>query len=83
MGRTVPSTRLAIEDEIKRTWKPYRQGLRPEERKILDQFITYIRLHSDASSLPPIPNINELALISILLELVKRIEKIEKGHGDG
>ncbi|WXG44698.1 MAG: hypothetical protein WED04_11815 [Promethearchaeati archaeon SRVP18_Atabeyarchaeia-1] len=78
MGRTVPSFRMALEQELKK-WSQFRRGLRVEEQRILDGLLNDVRRHADAGSLVCSPTISEIVLMSILIELKKQLEKHEAG----
>jgi hypothetical protein len=78
VGRTVPSIRFAIEHEINKTWHTYRRALRKEDRQIFDNLLSDARLHSDASSITIISDLNILILMSIILEQEKRIRSLMK-----
>lgn len=77
MGRTVPSFRPALEQEIE-TWKDFKRALRPEEQKIFDKLMNYGRIHADAGSLSARPILSEVLFISFALEQEKRIQLLEK-----
>lgn len=74
MGRTVPSFRVALEEEL-RKWSEFRRGLRTEEQKILDELLNDVRKHTDAGSLVCSPTISEIVTMSILIELKKQLKK--------
>lgn len=57
MGRTVPSFRMALEQELKK-WSQFRRGLRVEEQRILDGLLNDVRRHADAGSLVCSPTIS-------------------------
>jgi hypothetical protein len=77
MGRTVPSFRPALEQEIE-TWKDFKRALRPEEQKVFDKLMNYARIHADAGSLSARPILSEVLFISFALEQEKRIQLLEK-----
>ena len=76
MGRTVPSFRMAVEQELQK-WKEFRRGLRAEEQVILDELLDSVRKHADAGSLVCSPTISEIAIMSMLIELKKQLKKSE------
>jgi hypothetical protein len=78
LGRTVPSFRMAIEQELQK-WKEFRRGLRTEEQAILDELLDSARKHADAGSLVCSPTISEIATMSMLIELKKQLKKSETG----
>jgi hypothetical protein len=78
LGRTVPSFRMALEQELEK-WKEFRRGLRAEEQVILDELMDSVRKHADAGSLVCSPTISEIAMMSMLIELKKQLKKSETG----
>jgi tellurite resistance protein len=76
MGRTVPTFRAALEDEIRR-WDGYRKALRKDEREAFDRMMDACRLHSSASGHVTRPEPLEAMLMSILLEHQRRLEALE------
>jgi hypothetical protein len=78
LGRTVPSFRMAVEQELQK-WKEFRRGLRVEEQAILDELLDSVRKHADAGSLVCSPTISEIAMMSILIDLKKQLKKPEAG----
>ncbi len=76
MGRTVPSFRPALEHEIE-SWKDFKRALRPEERRLFDKLMNYVRIHADAGSLAGRPILSEIFFISFAIEQEKRIELLE------
>ncbi|MEJ2279109.1 MAG: hypothetical protein P8Y70_15390 [Candidatus Lokiarchaeota archaeon] len=77
MGRTVPSFRPALENEIE-TWKDFKRALRPEDQKAFDKLMNYARIHADAGSLSARPMLSEILFISFALEQEKRIKFLEE-----
>ncbi|WP_457557980.1 hypothetical protein [Candidatus Harpocratesius sp.] len=77
MGRTIPSFRPALEQEIQ-SWKEYRRGLNPVERPLMDKIMLEARKRSDAGSLAARPLISEVLFLSILIGQQKEIEKLKK-----
>lgn len=78
MGRTVPSYRLALEEEIGR-WKCFRKTLQSdEERQAFDEIMDMCRSNGMASGAACSPIIFEPMIMSILLAQQKKIRKLEK-----
>ncbi|TXT55544.1 MAG: hypothetical protein BAJALOKI1v1_2030005 [Promethearchaeota archaeon] len=77
MGRTIPSFRPALEEEIE-TWKDYKRALRPKERKVFDKIMNYARVHADAGSMAGRPLVSEVLFISFAIEQEKKLESLEK-----
>jgi len=78
LGRTVPSFRIALEEEL-RKWKEFRRGLRIEEQAILDELLNTVRKHADAGSLVCSSTISEIVFMSIAIELMKQLKKFAIG----
>lgn len=78
MGRTVPSYRLALEEEIGR-WKCFRKTLQSdEERQAFDEIMDMCRSNGTASGAACSPIIFEPMIMSILLAQQKKIRKLER-----
>lgn len=77
MGRTVPSFRPALEQEIE-SWKDFKRALRLEDQKIFDKLMNFARIHSDAGSLAARPMLSEILFMSYAIEQEKKIESLEK-----
>ncbi|MHA1339321.1 MAG: hypothetical protein ACTSRZ_03540 [Promethearchaeota archaeon] len=77
MGRTIPSFRPALENEIK-SWEDFRRGLKPDEKIIFDNLMNYARIHADAGSLAARPIVTEIIFMTILIEQQKLIDKLRE-----
>jgi hypothetical protein len=77
MGKTVPSYRMAIEEEMQ-TWKHFRNTLSDEEKQNFDLMMDYCRLQSMAASNACKPILFEPMVMSILLEQQKRIRTLQR-----
>jgi hypothetical protein len=78
MGKTVPSYRMAIEDEMQ-TWKHFRNTLASEEEKqAFDTMMDYCRMQSMAAQNACKPILFEPMMMSILLEQQKRIRTLQR-----
>ena len=77
IGRTVPSFRPALENEIE-SWKDYRRALRPDEQKVFDKLMNYARIHADAGSMAGRPMLSEVLFVSFAIEQEKKIITLEK-----
>ena len=49
MGRTIPSYRIATEIE-KAKWKPFRQMLDRNDKKLFDEMLSYPKLYNSTES---------------------------------
>jgi len=77
MGRTAPSYRIALEDEIGRL-RRFRDALRAEEREAFDDMIDKCRLLASASGAACRPRIIEAMLLAIVFAHHKSIKRIEE-----
>ncbi len=55
----------------------YHRGLIRLERERFDKIFDYARMHGDAGTMVNIPNKMDTVLVSVLTELIGRIEDIE------
>ncbi|MHA1277915.1 MAG: hypothetical protein ACTSQI_17135 [Candidatus Helarchaeota archaeon] len=76
MGRTVPSFRMALEQEIA-LWHHFRKALRPRDRSIFDGLMEKARNHSDAGMLANRPIILDAVFMGILIEQQKEIHRLQ------
>ncbi len=77
MGRTVPTYRMASESIFQR-WNDFRRALSQEDRDAFDRLSDKVRLHSSACSVAAFLDPLEGALLSILLEQEKELERLRK-----
>ena len=77
MGKTVPSYRMALEDEIER-WKGFAKALRIEDKEAFEALMDACRSFASAGSNATQPIIFEPMMMSILLSQQKRIMALEK-----
>jgi hypothetical protein len=77
MGRTVPTFRLALEQEIA-LWQHFRKALRPKDRIIFDKLLDKARIHGDAGMLANRPVIMDTAFMAVLLEQQKEIDHLQQ-----
>ena len=77
MGRTVPSYRVILEEEI-HEWKRFRDALRLSERQVFDEMFDACRLHASAGSMSGRPVLLDSMLVSILLEQQKAIKRLRE-----
>ena len=76
MGKTVPSYRMALEDEIGR-WKGFANALRKDDREAFEQLMDMCRNNASASGNATNPVIFEPMVISILLSMRKELTRLE------
>ena len=77
MGKTVPSYRMALEDEIHR-WDGFAKTLRIEDKIAFDTLMDACRSYASAGSNATQPFLFEPMVMSILLSLQKKLFKVEK-----
>jgi hypothetical protein len=78
MGRTVPTFRMALENEIRRWMKGYGKALRKNDRDIFDTVMNLSRLHGDAGTMSGHPIIFEVMMMNIILEQEKQLLEVQK-----
>ena len=74
MGRTVPSYRIALEDEIK-TWENFRKALRSDDREIFDDMLRVCRLYASASGAAVRPVLSDTMFMVLLLHHHKQLNQ--------
>ena len=84
MGRTVPSYRQALEEEILR-WESFRRALRDKDAEAFDRMMVACRVYASAGGMATRPVLTEAMFMSILLsqrkeltEIRESLERIEK-----
>ena len=77
MGKTVESYRMALEDEIRR-WNGFEKALRSDDREAFDALMDACRNYASAGSSATQPILFEPMVLSILLSLQKKINRLEK-----
>jgi len=75
MGRTIPSYRIASENEI-RKWKPFRCLLSKKNRKIFDEMLSIPRFYTVAGPMACRPVLVHVILMSIIFEHYKQLTKL-------
>ncbi len=77
MGKTVESYRLALDAELQ-SWSGFAKALRSDDRKAFERLTDACRNHASAGSNATRPEVFEAMVMSILLELQKKIIQLEK-----
>ncbi|MGA3290679.1 MAG: hypothetical protein ABSD42_10625 [Candidatus Bathyarchaeia archaeon] len=78
MGKTVPSYRMAVEEEIDK-WKGFRKALpSEEEQQAFDELMDICRNYASAGNCAANPIISEPMVMSILLSQQRKICSLEK-----
>ena len=78
MGRTIPSFRMLLNEEIAR-WREFRSKLSKEDRKTFDELMNSSKLHSSAASCSLRTNVFEALSMAIILDHQKTLENIASG----
>ena len=79
MGRTVPTFVQLIEDAAAR-WSKFRRALRREDQEHFDRLFRSVRSYTQAATYQCNDNPMEAILLSIALDLEKRLWSIEHGE---
>ena len=75
MGRTVPSWRMALEEEAKR-WNKFARILRREDRPIFEEMVDEARRYACEASAAAFPSQAEGMLLSILFSHHKMLKAL-------
>ena len=76
MGRTVPTMTQIIQSE-EENWAPFRRALRAQDRVAFDRLFAAARHHAAVASYAARPVPFEAILLSMLLESMKAIQRLE------
>jgi len=84
LGRTVPSYRQALEEEIIR-WENFRKALRDKDAEAFDRIMVACRVYASAGGMATRPILTEAMFMSILvsqrkelMEIRESLERLEK-----
>ena len=84
LGRTVPSYRQALEEEILR-WEGFKRALRDKDEDAFNEMMNACRIYASAGSMATRPILTEAMFMSILLsqwkelmEIRESLERLEK-----
>jgi hypothetical protein len=80
MGRTVPTFVQLVKEEEQR-WAKYRRALRREDQLHFDRLFHSVRAYTQAATYQCHDNPMEAILLSIALDLEKRLAALEKLAG--
>lgn len=75
MGRTIPSFRIALEEEIS-SWRAFRASLGTGSRRLLDELFNEARTYCSASSNSARPSRFDGMLMGILAAHEGRLERL-------
>ena len=76
MGRTIPSFRIVLENEIQR-WQGFVKALRSDDRAAFDELMNTCRCYASAAGAATRPIVLEAMIISILLSHQKVLREME------
>jgi hypothetical protein len=77
MGRTIPSWRVVVEDELRKL-KRFREFLRSEDKEVYDDLLNQCKLYASYASSMASPVKEIPLLISMLFAQHKRLMELEK-----
>jgi hypothetical protein len=77
MGRTIPSWRIVLEEELKR-WKRFRDALRIDERPIFDDLMDECRRNASATGAAALPSKTEGMFLSLLFSHHKNLKELRE-----
>ena len=77
MGRTIPSWRILLEEELKR-WKRFRDVLRIDERAIFDDLMDECRRHASATGAAALPSKTEGMFLPLLFSHHKTLKELRE-----
>jgi len=75
LGRTIPSYRLALEEEIK-AWKGFQDALRAPDREIFENLLDQCRLYASAGGMAVRPKIIETMFMTVLFAHHKMLKEL-------
>ena len=76
MGRTVPTMTQIVQSE-EESWAAFRRALRAQDRPAFDRLFAAARHHAAAASYAARPVPFDAILLSMLLEAMRSIERLE------
>jgi hypothetical protein len=76
MGRTIPSWRIVVDEELARMSK-FKQFLRAEDRAVFDDLLAQCRLYASAAGVLASPVREVPLLLSMILAQHKRLAELE------
>ena len=77
MGRTIPSFRMLLQEEIA-SWSRFRSILSKEEREFFDEMLNQSRLHASAASTTLRLTKFEAMFMTLLFHQFKRLREISE-----
>jgi hypothetical protein len=77
MGRTVITSTQLLQKIQDDDWSKFRRALRQEDQKVLDELFALARFHTAPMAYASTPAPMEAVLIAMLIEMMKRIRRLE------
>jgi hypothetical protein len=77
MGRTIPSWRIVLDEELSRLVR-FKQFLRPEERVVFDDLLNQCKLYAPQAGTLASPVKEVPLLLSMIFAQHKRLMQLEK-----
>ena len=78
MGRTVEPFNQLVRRVQAEDWGKFRRALRKEDQALLDALFEMARYHAAPGAYASRPNPMETILLSMFIELLKRVHSLEK-----
>jgi len=75
LGRTIPSYRLVLEEEVK-AWRGFQDALRAPDREVFENLLDQCRLYASAGSMAVRPKIIEVMFMTILFAHHKMLKEL-------
>jgi len=75
LGRTIPSYRIALEEEVK-AWKGFQDALRAPDREIFENLLDQCRLYASAGSMAVRPKTIEAMFMTVLFAHHKILKEL-------
>jgi hypothetical protein len=82
MGRTIPSWRIVVDEELVRLAR-FNQFLRVEDRAVFDDLLSQCRLYASAAGVLASPVREVPLLLSMIFAQHKRLMELEKHVEEG
>lgn len=77
MGRTIPSYRISLEEELKR-WKRFQEVLRIDERAIFQDMMDECSRHASAAGAACYPSIADAMFLTILFAHHQTLKQLQE-----
>lgn len=78
MGRTITSFNQLVRHLQQEDWGKFRRALRREDQQLLDELFEMARFHAAPAAYASRPNPMEPIVVSMLIEMLKRLREVEE-----